>query len=72
MHQLLVNQLGKRKGYSLVCTNINSNNAFFVKSELLNDKIVPKSVNECFQEKTFQEVENDQNFDPDKYPFEEV
>jgi hypothetical protein len=65
-------KLGKKKGYSFICTNINSNNAFFVKKELLNDKIVPKSLDECFQKKTFQEVENDINFNPDKYPFEEV
>ena len=25
-----------------------------------------------FSRKTFQEVENDQNFDPDKYPFESL
>ena len=43
------------RGYSLVATNTNGNNAFFVKSALLTDKIKSKSPSDCFQEATFRE-----------------
>lgn len=51
--------LGLRKGYELVCTNKNSNNAFFVKSKILkdiqNDLIKPKKPNECNYTPSFNE-----------------
>ena len=51
--------LGFSKGYQLVCTNKNSNNAFFVKSKILkdiqNDLIKPKKPNECNHTPSFNE-----------------
>jgi len=52
-------KLGISKGYELVCTNKNSNNAFFVKSNILkdvkNDLIKPKKPNECNHAPSFNE-----------------
>ncbi len=48
-------ELSKKKGYSLVCGNSNGNNAFFVKNNLLNDKVYEQSVKHCFKENTFKE-----------------
>jgi hypothetical protein len=47
--------LCKEKGYSLVCTNSNGNNAFFVKNNLLNEKIISKNIGEVFQVNSFKE-----------------
>lgn len=47
--------LCKEKGYSLVCTNKNGNNAFFVKTKLLNEKIKEKTVREAFHTNSFKE-----------------
>jgi hypothetical protein len=49
------NNLCKEKGYTLVCTNKNGNNAFFVKTKLLNEKIVKKTVKEAFNINSFKE-----------------
>lgn len=47
--------LASQKGYSLVvCTNA-GNNAFFVRNDLLNDKVRKKSVKEAFRESTSRE-----------------
>jgi hypothetical protein len=61
-------KLGLSKGYSLVGTNSNGNNAFFVKKELLNSKIKSVLPQECFNFKSFKESEDDQNIDLMKYP----
>ncbi len=47
--------LCKERGYSLVCTNKNGNNAFFVKTKLLNEKIRAKTVSEAFHINSFKE-----------------
>jgi len=47
--------LCKEKGYSLICTNKNGNNAFFVKTKLLNDKIKERAVEEVFKLNSFKE-----------------
>ncbi len=56
-------KLGKKKNYSLVCTNFNGNNAFFVRSDLLhkNINIVEKKPEDCFHQNTFSEMRNDKN-----------
>lgn len=47
--------LSERKGYSLVATNLNGNNAFFVKKALLNDKVYEQDYKTCFKENSFKE-----------------
>ena len=47
--------LSERKGYSLVATNLNGNNAFFVKQTLLNDKVYEQDYKTCFKENSFKE-----------------
>ena len=49
--------LGIRKGYSLVGTNMNGNNAFFVKKEALErSNIKAKTPSECFHSNSFSEL----------------
>ena len=48
-------KLCEKKGYSLVCTNSNGNNAFFVKNELLNEKIKSTTVEKAFNINSFKE-----------------
>ena len=48
-------KLGKEKGYALVTCNSAGNNAFFVKKNLLNDKVKELSIKEAFQERKFRE-----------------
>lgn len=52
---LAITKLCAKKGYSLVCTNSNGNNAFFVRNKLLNDKIKSTTVNEAFNSSSFKE-----------------
>jgi hypothetical protein len=47
--------LCKKKGYSLVCTNKNGNNAFFVKNQLLNEKIKAITLDNAFKINSFKE-----------------
>jgi hypothetical protein len=47
--------LSEKKGYSLVAVNSNGNNAFYVRNELLNDKIYKRDVVKCFKKNTFKE-----------------
>ncbi len=52
-------KLGKLKNYSLVATNLNGNNAFFVKnSELEKTNIKKKTPEECFNINSFNELRN--------------
>lgn len=53
-------KLGRKKNYSLVCTNLNGNNAFFVRSDLLNKNlnIGEKKPEDCFHQNTFSEMRN--------------
>lgn len=48
-------KLGKSKGYSLVATNLNGNNAFFIKTELLKN-LKEFNPEECFNKNTFSEL----------------
>lgn len=50
-------KLGKSKGYSLVASS-NALNLFFVKDELLNEKVCAKSVEELFEYNKFREARN--------------
>lgn len=47
--------LSEKKGYSLVAVNSNGNNAFYVRNELLNEKIYKQNVSKCFKKNTFKE-----------------
>tara|TARA_E500000178_G_scaffold329813_1_gene361120 strand:+ start:1752 stop:2651 length:900 start_codon:yes stop_codon:yes gene_type:complete len=47
--------LSEKKGYSLVAVNSNGNNAFYVRNELLNEKIYKRDVIKCFKKNTFKE-----------------
>jgi hypothetical protein len=75
--------LGKTKGYNLVGTTLNGNNAFFIRNKLVdNTNIISKKPNECFHSNSFSEiidqnnniVKNDslENDLIKKYPFIEV
>ena len=54
-------KLGKEKGYALVTCNSAGNNAFFVKKNLLNDKVKELSIKEAFQERKFRESRGKNN-----------
>jgi len=59
-------KISEEKGYSLVCTNKNGNNAFFVRNDCLNQKIYKQSTEECFKMSSFREylgVNSHQNID---------
>ena len=50
--------LANKKGYSLVESNSAGNNAFFVRNDLLNNKIVAKEVSEVYVQSKFRESRN--------------
>lgn len=57
-------KLGKQKNYSLVYTNSNGNNAYFVKNELINENnnlIKENSPTECFNLNSFKEYKDSNN-----------
>ena len=58
-----LNKLGNEKGYSLICTNSNGNNAFFLKKNLLNEKIEEISVQQAFNKNSFKEMINTNDTD---------
>ena len=75
--------LGIKKGYSLIGTNMNGNNAFFVKNELIvGTKLTSKKPSECFNLNSFTETFDQANNiikDPtyeknliEKYPFQKI
>ncbi|MCI5057619.1 MAG: hypothetical protein MRY83_16010 [Flavobacteriales bacterium] len=47
--------LANQKGYALVAGNQNGNNLFFVKKELLNDRVPERQLSECYFESKFRE-----------------
>ena len=51
-----LNNLCSDKGYSLVYSNKNGNNAFFVKDDLLNDKIKTIDIDEAFKKNSFKRI----------------
>lgn len=75
--------LGIKKGYSLIGTNMNGNNAFFVKNKLIvGTKLTSKKPSECFNFNSFTETFDQANNiikDPiyeknliEKYPFQKI
>ena len=48
-------KLSEKKGYSLVATNLNGNNAFYVRNQLLNEKVYKKDHQVCFKQNSFKE-----------------
>lgn len=59
-----LSKLAKKKNYSLICTNSNGNNAYFVKNDLLksdNYLIKEHSPKECFNINSFKENKNKNN-----------
>lgn len=48
-------ELAKKKGYSLVGTNSASNNAFFVRNDLVNDRVEVLSTEQAFIPSKFRE-----------------
>ncbi len=54
-------KLGIKKGYSLVGCNSAGNNAFFVKKELINEKVKEKSIEEVFVQRKFRESRDKNN-----------
>lgn len=47
------------RGYGLVGVNTVGNNAFFVRRDLLTDRLPEVSVSDCFRESTFREARNE-------------
>lgn len=59
-----LSKLAKKKNYSLICTNSNGNNAYFVKNDLLktnNNLIKERSSKECFNLNSFKENKDKNN-----------
>ncbi len=59
-----LSKLAKKKNYSLICTNSNGNNAYFVKNELLtseNNLIKEHTPKECFNINSFKENKDKNN-----------
>ena len=50
-----LNLLARQKGYALVGTNSNGNNAYFVKRDLLNSRVKECTIEECFRKSKFRE-----------------
>ena len=61
-------KLAKKREYSIVCTNSNGNNAFFVKNILLNENVMASQFQNCFNVKSFMETEDDENIDLMQFP----
>lgn len=65
-------KLGRKKGYELVGTNSNGNNAFFVKKDkLINSSIKTKTPKDCYHKNSFSEL-LDENFEIIKNKEEEM
>jgi hypothetical protein len=47
--------LANKKGYSLVGTNSACNNAFYVRNDLLNDKVIVLSVESAYSPSNYRE-----------------
>jgi len=53
-----LNYVASGKGYSLIGCNLAGNNAYFVRKDLLNDKIKKVSVDDAFRESKFRQSRN--------------
>lgn len=51
-------KMGEEKGYAFICCNKAGNNAFFVKKELLNEKVKENNVEQGFFTNNFRESRN--------------
>ena len=72
---MAIYELAKEKNYSLVGTNINGNNAFFVHNDILkNSNLKSLSPKECFHENSFNELrdENGNILDRDEKQEKEI
>ena len=47
--------IAQKRGYALVGTNSAGSNAFFVRRDLLNDKVCETSLQKCYRDSTFRE-----------------
>lgn len=57
-------KLGEKKGYALIYTNSNGNNAFFVKKSLLNKNLQELTIEQAFNKNSFNElVHEKENFE---------
>ena len=69
-------KLGKIKGYSLVGTNLNGNNSFFVRDDLMkqNNHIKSFTPKECFNNNSFNELrdKNGNILDRDNFKEKEI
>jgi len=54
-----LNYEARKKGYSLVGCNIAGNNAYFVRKDLLNEKIKELSIDKAYKESKFRESRNE-------------
>jgi hypothetical protein len=55
-----ITDLADKKGYCFIGTNSNSNNAFFIRKELMNQNIYQRSIDEAFEYSNFRESRNEQ------------
>lgn len=53
-----MNHMAEQKGYALVGCNLAGNNAYFVRKDLLNDRIKAVPVSEAYKESRFRESRN--------------
>lgn len=53
-----LNYIAIKKGYSLIGCNLAGNNAYFVRKDLLNDKIIELTTNKAYKESKFRESRN--------------
>ena len=57
-------KLGNKKNYSLICTNSNGNNAYFLRNDLIpidHYLIKPRTPQECFNRNSFKEIKDLKN-----------
>lgn len=54
-------ELADQKGYSLIGCNLAGNNSYFVRKDLINDRVRELSVEEAFKESKFRESRNRDN-----------
>jgi hypothetical protein len=53
-----INHVANKKGYSLVVCNLAGNNAYFVRNDLLNEKIKVKTIEDAYVSSKFRESRN--------------
>lgn len=53
-----LNFLANKKGYRLIGCNLQGNNAYFVRQDLINEKVCEQSLKAAFKESTFREGRN--------------